>query len=403
LGLPQLPDGEFQPPMEMNAGEKFFKAGIERAFPDRRVTIGRVAILTQSLNGRLACHYCGPCERGCSTGSYFSSQSSTLPAARATGRLTIVPNAIVHSLIYDAERNRVTGVRVVDTTTHETREYYGRLVFLCASTLNTTRVLLNSKSARFPDGLANSSGVLGHYLMDHHFQAGANGVIEGLLDRYYQGNRPNGIYIPRFRNLGDEASRRGDYVRGFGYQGGASRPGWGRGSGERGFGVELKRQLRDPGGWRMGITGFGECLPRPDNHVDLSDQTDEFGIPLLRIHCTWSDNEIAMRKDMAASAAEMLEAAGCKEVKTYDRYEGGDALGAEPGLAIHEMGTARMGRDPKTSVLNAYNQAHDVPNLFVTDGACMASSACQNPSITYMALTARACDYAVTEMKRGNL
>src|SRR5207253_1601086 len=208
-----------------------------------------------------------------------------------------------------------------------TREYYGRLVFVCASTLNTTRVLLNSKSSRFPDGLANSSGVLGHYLMDHHFQAGADGVIEGLLDRYYQGNRPNGIYIPRFRNLGDETSRRGDYVRGFGYQGGASRPGWGRGGGERGFGVELKRRLRDPGGWRMGITGFGECLP----------------------------------------------------------------------------GTARMGRDPKTSVLNGYNQAHDVPNLFVTDGACMASSACQNPSITYMALTARACDYAVAELKRGKL
>ncbi|PYP69409.1 MAG: GMC family oxidoreductase [Gemmatimonadetes bacterium] len=401
LGLPQLPDGEFQPPMEMNAGEKFAKAGIERAFPDRRVTIGRVAILTESLNGRLACHYCGPCERGCSTGTYFSSQSSTLPAARATGRLTIVPNSIVHSLIYDAERNRVTGVRVVDTTTHATREYYGRLMFVCASTLNTTRVLLNSKSSRFPDGLANSSGVLGHYLMDHHFQAGANGVIEGLLDRYYQGNRPNGIYIPRFRNLGDETSRRGDYVRGFGYQGGASRPGWGRGGGERGFGVELKRRLRDPGGWRIGITGFGECLPRPDNYVELSDQTDEFGIPLLRVHCTWSDNELAMRKDMAASAAEMLEAAGCKEVKTYDSYHGGDGLGAEPGLAIHEMGTARMGRDPKTSVLNGYDQAHDVPNLFVTDGACMASSACQNPSITYMALTARACDYAVAELKRG--
>src|SRR5438046_2690071 len=254
LGLPQLPDGEFQPPMEMNAGEKFVKAGLERAFPDRRFTIGRVAILTQPLNDRLPCHYCGPCERGCSTGSYFSSQASTLPAARATGRLTIVPDSVVHSLIYDAAKSRVTGVRVVDTTTKQTREYSGRLVFLCASTLATTRVLLNSKSPSFPNGLANSSGVLGHYLMDHHFRAGASGTIEGLLDHYYQGNRPNGIYVPRFRNLGDEASRRGDYVRGFGYQGGASRQNWARGAAEPGFGVELKRKLHDPGRWTMGIT-----------------------------------------------------------------------------------------------------------------------------------------------------
>jgi len=402
LGLPQLPDGEFQPPMEMNAGEKFVKVGLERAFPDRRLTIGRVAILTQALNGRLPCHYCGPCERGCSTGSYFSSQASTLPAARATGRLTIVPDSVVHSLIYDAAKHRVTGVRVVDTTTKHTREYSGRLVFLCASSLATARVLLNSKSPTFPNGLANSSGVLGHYLMDHHFRVGASGAIEGLLDRYYQGNRPNGIYIPRFRNLGDDASRRADYVRGFGYQGGAGRQAWARGAGEPGFGVALKRKLHDPGRWSMGMTAFGECLPREDNYAALSDQTDEFGIPVLRIHCTWGDNELAMRKDMAASAAEMLEAAGVKDVRTYDaNREGG--LGAEPGLGIHEMGTARMGRDPKTSVLNAHNQAHDVPNLFVTDGACMASSSCVNPSITYMALTARACDYAVAESKRGNL
>src|SRR5881398_385695 len=250
LGLPHLPDGEFQPPMEMNAGEK-----IEKVFPDRHVTVGRVAILTQRIGDRLPCHYCGPCERGCSTGSYFSSQASTLPAARATGRLTIVPDSVVHSLIYDAAKSRVTGVRVVDTTTKQTREYSGRLVFLCASTLATTRVLLNSKSPSFPNGLANSSGVLGHYLMDHHFRAGASGTIEGLLDHYYQGNRPNGIYVPRFRNLGDEASRRGDYVRGFGYQGGASRQNWARGAGEPGFGVELKRKLHDPGRWTMGMTG----------------------------------------------------------------------------------------------------------------------------------------------------
>ena len=401
LGLPHLPDGEFQPPMEMNAGEKFVKAGIEKVFPDRHVTIGRVAILTQRIGDRLPCHYCGPCERGCSTGSYFSSQASTLPAAQATGRLTIVPDSVVHSVLYDAATNRVTGVRVVDAKTKATREYYARLVFVCASALGTARILLNSTSPRFPNGLANSSGVLGHYLMDHHFLAGASGHIDGLLDRYYQGNRPNGIYIPRFRNLGDDASHR-DYVRGFGYQGGASRGGWGRGGGEAGFGTELKRRLQEPGGWMFNMTGFGECLPREDNFAALSDQSDEFGIPVLRIHCTWGNNELSMRKDMAASAAEMLEAAGCKDVRTHDANKV-DALGAEPGLGIHEMGTARMGRDPKTSVLNAYNQAHDVPNLFVTDGACMTSSSCVNPSITYMALTARACDHAVSELKRGNL
>ena len=401
LGLPHLPDGEFQPPMEMNAGEKFVKAGIEKVFPDRHVTVGRVAILTQRIGDRLPCHYCGPCERGCSTGSYFSSQASTLPAAQATGRLTIVPDSVVHSVLYDAATNRVTGVRVVDAKTKATREYYARLVFVCASALGTARILLNSTSTRFPNGLANSSGVLGHYLMDHHFLAGASGHIDGLLDRYYQGNRPNGIYIPRFRNLGDDASRR-DYMRGFGYQGGASRGGWGRGGSQVGFGIELKHRLQEPGGWTFNMTGFGECLPREDNFAALSDQTDEFGIPVLRIHCTWGDNELAMRKDMAASAAEMLEAAGCKDVRTHDANKV-DALGAEPGLGIHEMGTARMGRDPKTSVLNAYNQAHDVPNLFVTDGACMTSSSCVNPSITYMALTARACDHAVAEMKRGNV
>jgi len=401
LGLPHLPDGEFQPPMEMNAGEKFVKAGIEKVFPDRHVTVGRVAILTQRIGDRLPCHDCGPCERGCSTGSYFSSQASTLPAAQATGRLTIVPDSVVHSVLYDAATNRVTGVRVVDAKTKATREYYARLVFVCASALGTARILLNSTSTRFPNGLANSSGVLGHYLMDHHFLAGASGHIDGLLDRYYQGNRPNGIYIPRFRNLGDDASRR-DYMRGFGYQGGASRGGWGRGGGQVGFGIELKRRLQEPGGWTFNMTGFGECLPREANFAALSDQTDEFGIPVLRIHCTWGDNELAMRKDMAASAAEMLEAAGCKDVRTHDANKV-DALGAEPGLGIHEMGTARMGRDPKTSVLNAYNQAHDVPNLFVTDGACMTSSSCVNPSITYMALTARACDHAVAEMKRGNV
>jgi choline dehydrogenase-like flavoprotein len=399
LGLPHLPDGEFQRPMELNAGEKHVRAAVEKAFPGRHLTIGRVAILTEDLNGRAACHYCGPCIRGCSTGSYFSSLASTLPAARATGKLTIVPDSIVHSLIYDDKKNRVTGVRVVNTRTKETREYTARLVFLNASTLGSTRILLNSKSARFPDGLANSSGALGKYLMDHHFQVGARGEIEGLTDHYYQGNRPNGIYVPRFRNL-DAATARSDFKRGFGYQGSASRAGWGRGSTEPGFGVELKRKLHDAGPWTMSLQGFGECLPQEKNAVRLAEQTDEFGIPLLRIDCSWGPNELAMRKDMAASAAEMLEAAGCKNVTPFDNYKEGK-LGAEPGLGIHEMGTARMGRDAKTSVLNGFCQTHDVPNLYVTDGAAMASSSCVNPSITYMALTARAVDHAVSQIKQG--
>ena len=402
LGLPHLPDGEFLPPMQLNAGEKFVKRGLEKAMPDRQMTIGRVAVLTQDHNGRAACHYCGPCERGCSTGSYFSSQSSTLPPARATGRMTLVANSMVHSLLYDESRNRVTGVRVIDVETKQPREYSAKLVFLCASTLGSTRLLLNSKSASFPNGLANSSGVLGQHLMDHHFLAGASGQVPGLTDRYYQGNRPNGVYVPRFRNLGDEKTKRSDYVRGFGYQGGAGRGGWGRGIGEAGLGVQLKSKLRDPGDWGFGMTGFGECLPRKENYVELTSETDAFGIPTLRVTCDWGENELAMRKDMAASAGEMLEAAGMRHVSTYDAYQPGK-LGAEPGLGIHEMGTARMGRDPKSSVLNGWNQAHDVPNLFVTDGSCMTSSSCVNPSITYMALTARAVDHAVKEFKAGNI
>ena len=401
LGLPHLPDGEFLPPMQMNAGEKFVKAGVERHFKGRHVTIGRVAILTANHKGRAACHYCGPCDRGCSTGSYFSTQSSTLPPAMATGRLTVMPDSIVHSLVYDPKTHRVSGVRVIDTKTKAAHEYKAKVVFLCASTLGSARILLNSKSSTFPEGLANSSGVVGHYLMDHHFRAGASGRIEGLGDHYYQGNRPNGIYIPRFRNLGDAASKK-EFVRGFGYQGAASREGWGRGASAPGIGVALKRRLHDAGGWAMSITGFGEALPRHENHVALSDRTDEFGMPILRIDCGWGPNELEMRKDMRQSAMEMLEAAGCRNVVGNDDNKPG-GLGAEPGLGIHEMGTARMGRDPRTSALNQWNQAHDVPNLFVTDGSAMASSSCVNPSITYMALTARAVDHAVRELKARNI
>ncbi len=396
-GLPQLPDGEFLPPMPLNCVEAMAKEKIEQAFPERRLTIGRSAVLTRPHNGRAACHYCGPCWRGCSTGSYFSTQSATLPAAMATRRLTVRTHSIVESVLYDERKDRATGVRVIDAETREAREIDARVVFLCASTLASTQILLNSKTPRFPDGLGNSSGVLGHYLMDHPFEAGAYGFAPGFEDRYYLGRRPNGIYIPRFQNL-DGRDRGREFLRGYGFQGGAWRQSWkDRGIDGPEFGADFKRSLRDPGPWMMGIGGFGECLPRYENSVELDpEETDSWGIPLLRTQASWSDNELAIKEDAQVTGAEMLEAAGLKHVGTFNRE-------SAPGLCIHEMGTARMGSDPKTSVLNAYNQCHDVPNVFVTDGSCMTSSACQNPSLTYMALTARACDHAVGELKRGHL
>jgi choline dehydrogenase-like flavoprotein len=397
LGLPHLPDGEFLPPWDMNCAERQVKEKIERAFRGRRMTVTRVANLTRAHNGRGACQARNQCARGCSFGAYFSSLSATLPAARQTGRLTVVTHAIVHSVIYDERTGRAAGIRVIDAKTKESREYFGRLVFLCASTLATAQILLNSKSARFPAGLANSSGELGHNLMDHISKAGARGTVPGLLDKYVYGRRPTGTYIPRFRNLGVPGEEKVGFLRGYGIQAGAGRRGWSRGADMPGLGAEFKAQLREPGPWEISLQGYGECLPRHESYVDLDPaRTDQWGIPLLRIHCAWSDNERAIREDVKTQAAEMLEAAGCAGVETYDND-------GPPGFSVHEMGTARMGRDPKTSVLNAYNQAHDVPNLFVTDGACMTSSSCVNPSITYMALTARAVDYAVTEMGRRNL
>lgn len=396
-GLPQLPDGEFLPPMDMNCAERFLKQRIESAYPGRRMTIGRVANLTRPHEGRGPCQYRDQCHRGCSFGGYFSSLSATLPAAQRTGNLTIVTDAIVHSVIYDEQRDRASGVRVVDRVTLEEREYFGRIIFLCASTLGTAQIMLTSRSSRFPDGIANGSGTLGHNLMDHPYLAGASADIPGMEDEYFYGRRPNGIYFARFRNLTAPDSDKLDFVRGYGYQGGASRGGWDRGTGTAGIGAELKRSLREPAPWTMWLGGWGEQLPRHENYVELDpEQTDQWGIPLLRIHCTWSDNERRMMDDAANQGAEMLEAAGCTNVQPFNDMP-------PPGFCIHEMGTARMGHDPETSVLNAHNQAHEVPNLFVTDGSCMASSACQNPSITYMALTARAADYAVEEMKRLNV
>jgi glucoside 3-dehydrogenase (cytochrome c) catalytic subunit len=393
-GLPQLPDGKFLPPMEMNCAETVMKDAIAAKFPDRRLTIGRTAILTVPHRGRSACHYCGPCARGCITRSYFSSINSTLPAAEATGKMKLRPLSVVHSLIFDSQTRRITGVRVIDGETRKPIEFQSKVVFLCASTLESARILMNSATPEFPTGLANSSGELGHNLMDHVMHGGASGTIPGHEDRVQIGNRPNGIYVPRFRNMHDTHP---DFVRGYGFQGGGSREDWTRGSEMAGFGADFKQQLRSPGPWRFSFGGFGECLPSHANYMELNkDKVDAWGIPTLNINHKWTPNELAMVKDMQVTAAEMLEAAGAKDIKTT-------GIPSQPGESIHEMGSARMGHDPKVSVLNSNNQAHDIPNLFVTDGSFMVSSACQNPSLTYMAMTARACDFAVTQMKRGDL
>jgi choline dehydrogenase-like flavoprotein len=394
-GLPQLPDGQFLPGMQLNCAELKVRDALQAKWGrDRVLTIGRCAILTRTHGGRAACHYCGPCERGCITGSYFSSISSTLPAARRTGRLTLRPDSVVESVLFDPATRKARGVRVIDAGTTEAVEFEARLVFLCASTLESTRILLNSTSAEFPAGLANSSGVLGQYLMDHTMGGGASGRMDGMLDQKPFGNRPNGVYVPRFRNVKDQHP---DFLRGYAFQGGAGRAGWGRGGSTSGIGAEFKASLLEPGTWSMGLYGFGECLPRRENAVSLDPVLrDKWGVPALRISCAWGENERAALRDMSVTAAEMLEAAGAQEVSSYVQDN-------PPGLTIHEMGTARMGRDPATSVLNGFNQAHDVANLFVTDGACMASSANQNPSITYMALTARAVDYAVGKVNRHEL
>lgn len=393
-GLPQLPDGKFLPPMEMNCAELVMKDVIAQKFPERRLTIGRTAILTKPHRGRAACHYCGPCARGCITRSYFSSLHSTLPAAEATGKLTLRPFSVVHSLIFDPKSRRITGVRVIDAQTKQAVEFRAKIVFLCASTLESARILLNSATPEFSTGLANSSGELGHNLMDHIMGGGATGIIPGHEDRQEIGNRPNGIYVPRFRNVKDKSP---GFVRGYGFQGGGSRDDWGRGSEMPGFGVEFKHMLRQPGPWRFTFAGFGECLPNHENHLEIDkNKVDAWGIPTLKISHKWRENEFALLKDMQVTAAEMLEGAGAKEITLR-------STPSTPGEGIHEMGSARMGRDPKTSVLNACNQAHDIKNLFVTDGSFMTSSACQNPSLTYMAMTARACDYAVNQMKRGDL
>ena len=394
-----LPDGQFLPPMDMNCVEKEVKARVQKAFGGRTVTIGRAAHLTKPSQlhynlGRAACQYRNACMRGCPYGAYFSTQSATLPAAVATGRLTLRPDSIVSEVLYDDKKGKATGVRVIDQNTKEVREYYAKIIFLNASAFASTSILMNSKSARFPNGMGNDSDQLGRNIMDHHLAVGASGDWEGMEDQYYYGRRANGIYIPRYRNW---AGDKRDYVRGFGYQGGAGRGGWGRGNGQDGFGADFKDSLTKPGPWNIGIGGFGEMIPDPNNRMTFSDQKDKWGLPVILFDAAYGENERKMRKDMMNDAAEMLEAAGAKNVRPYNDTT------KNPGIGIHEMGTARMGLDPKTSVLNKNNQVHAVKNVFNTDGACMTSASCVNPSLTYMALTARAANFAVQELKKGNL
>lgn len=393
--LPHLPDGHFLPPMEMNCVEVDASARIKEHYNGKRhMIIGRVANLTAPIGERYQCQYRSKCWLGCPFGAYFSTQSSTLPAAMRTGNLTLRPFSIVTRVLYDKDAKKATGVEILDATTNETLQFNSKIVFLCASSFNSTWVLMNSATDVWPEGLGSSSGELGHNVMDHHFRTGAEGQAEGYEDKYYYGRRPTGIYIPRFRNL--EGEKR-DYIRGFGYQGAASRSNWRRDVAELGIGADLKETLTEPGKWHMGINAFGEILPYHENRITLNKEVkDKWGLPVLAMDCTIRENEYKMREDMRNDAAEMLEAAGFKNVKTFDR-------GYTMGQGIHEMGTARMGNDPKNSVLNKYNQVWDAKNVYVTDGACMTSAGNQNPSLTYMALTARAAEHAVQELKRGNI
>lgn len=389
--IPELPDGKFQPPFEMNCVEKAFKQKIESVYKDRKVIMGRTANLTQPVKGRGQCQARDLCHRGCPFGAYFSTNASTMPAAYATGNLTVRPHSLVNKVLYDEQKQKATGVEIIDTGSKQTEEFYANVIFLNAATVATAFILLNSTSNRFPNGLGNGSDQLGRNLMDHHKGVSVSASVEGFEDSYYYGRRPTGIYIPRFQNVGKQDS---DFLRGYHYGGGAHR---GRQQHDAAIGNDLKDALSEPGEWGISIYAFGETLPYADNRITLNhDKKDNWGRPTLTIDCAFKENEKAMYKAIGNTGKEMLEAAGYKDVQVHGSL-------SFPGNANHEMGIARMGKDPKTSVLNAFNQMHEVPNVFITDGSCMASASCVNPSLTYMAFTARACDYAVKEMKKGNV
>jgi choline dehydrogenase-like flavoprotein len=398
-GLAQLPDGEFLPPFGLNDAEVQFKQAVETSFPGRRVIPGRVANLSKAQPhheelGRNTCQNRSFCERGCSYGAYHSSLSSSLPAAERTGNLTIITDAIVHSIIYDPKTKRATGVRVIDANTKEGRTYEAKVIFGCASAIATSQILLNSKSESQPNGLANSSDMVGRHLMDHVYALSVMGLLPKGPNTYYHGRRPTGLYIPRYRNV----SEPGDFLRGYGFQGGVSRMGWRSGAlGRPGVGAELKTRTRKLGPWMIFVSGFGEMLPNPNNRVTLHPtRTDKWGVPIVHIDCGLGDNEKKMAGQIIEDGTAMVKSAGGRVMMTR-------GTPGTPGLGIHEMGTACMGKDPTKSVLNKYNQAHDVANLFITDGSAMASSGCQNPSLTYMALSARAAHHAAEFLKEGKI
>jgi choline dehydrogenase-like flavoprotein len=396
-GLPQLPDGEFLPGWEMNDAEKMFKAAVEDKFAGRKVIIGRNANLSVAQPhheelGRSSCQNRSICERGCSYGAMHSSLSSSLPAARKTGNLTLITDAIVHSIIQDPVTGKATGVRVIDQNTKVGKTYEANVIFLNASSINSAAILLNSANEKNPRGLANGSDQVGRNLMDHVYALSTAGIFPKGPDTYFKGRRPTGIYIPRFRNVTEEAD---GYVRGYGYQGGAMRFGGRPRATDAGFGAEMKQKAREFGPWMIYISGFGEMLPSPDNRVTLhATRKDKWGLPIPHIECVLGPNEMKMKEQVLADGKAMIEAAG--GIVVNQAKEAGT-----PGLGIHEMGTVRMGRDPKTSVLNGNSQAHEVPNLFCTDGGAMASGGCQNPSLTYMALSARAAHLATSMLKEG--
>ncbi|WP_242202747.1 GMC oxidoreductase [Aestuariivivens insulae] len=401
LGLKQLPDGKFLKPMNLNCVEEHLKSKISEHFDDGRLlTIGRVAHITEGTKpglGRSTCQYRNRCMRGCPYGGYFSSNSSTLPTAEATGNMTLRPNSIVYEVVYDDTTKQATGVKVIDAETKEKIEFKAKIIFLCASAIASASILMQSKSERFPNGLGNDSGELGHNIMDHHFHVGARAKTNLFKDKYTKGRRANGIYIPRFRNIGGETDKK-EFKRGYGFQGGASRSGTSEMVAELKYGPALKEAILKPGEWSVGLTGFGETLPNHSNRMYLDyEKLDEWGLPTVTFDADFGENELAMRKDMQEQAVKMLEAAGFKDVEGYDNVEG-----RAMGLGIHEMGTARMGRDPKTSVLNEYNQIHSCNNVYVTDGSFMTSAGCQNPSLTYMAFTARAANHAAEQFKKNN-
>ncbi len=392
-GIPHLPDGVFQTPMQMNCVETHLKESIESKWVDRKLIISRTANLTEAKEGRGPCMYRDKCARGCPFGGYFSSNSATLPAASATGNLTLRPNSLVESIIYDEVTEKATGVRVIAEGGNDVEEFYAKVIFINAGTLNTTALLLNSISTRFAQGFGNDSGVLGHYLMDHNYRASLGGEHEGFKDKTTFGNRPTGVYIPRFRNVGNDF--RDDFIRGYAFAAGATRRVGDYSVDTLGAGLKSARSRFDV--WDIWMTGMGECLPYYENKVSLSrDSKDPHGLPQLVIDCEFKENEEAMLRDILTTGSEMLESAGFKNIYAEDTKK-------PPGLGIHEMGTARMGKDPASSILNSHNQVWGAPNVFITDGSCMVSSACQNPSLTYMALTARAVNHAVSEVRKSNL